>query len=73
MRWKSAGAARGMEEMEQIASTFESAGLPDGFHRAAAEIFARAPRLDDGDTDGSTLDRVLADVGSRRRAAGSAA
>jgi 3-hydroxyisobutyrate dehydrogenase-like beta-hydroxyacid dehydrogenase len=28
-------------EMEEIASTFAAAGLPDGFHRAAADVFAR--------------------------------
>lgn len=28
-------------EMEEIARTFAGAGLPDGFHRAAAEIYAR--------------------------------
>jgi 3-hydroxyisobutyrate dehydrogenase-like beta-hydroxyacid dehydrogenase len=28
-------------EMEQIAATFAESGLPDGFHRAAAEIFRR--------------------------------
>jgi 3-hydroxyisobutyrate dehydrogenase-like beta-hydroxyacid dehydrogenase len=28
-------------EMEEIAATFEAAGLPDGFHQAAAEIFRR--------------------------------
>jgi 3-hydroxyisobutyrate dehydrogenase-like beta-hydroxyacid dehydrogenase len=28
-------------EMEEIAATFEAAGLPDGFHDAAAEIFRR--------------------------------
>ena len=31
--WRFAG------EMEEIASTFEEAGLPGGFHHAAAEIF----------------------------------
>jgi 3-hydroxyisobutyrate dehydrogenase-like beta-hydroxyacid dehydrogenase len=30
---------RWVGEMEEIASTFAAAGLPDGFHRAAAEIF----------------------------------
>jgi len=29
-------------EMEEIAATFAGAGLPDGFHRAAAEMFRRA-------------------------------
>jgi len=28
-------------EMEEIADTFEAAGLPSGFHRAAAEIYQR--------------------------------
>jgi hypothetical protein len=29
--------------MEEIAATFGAAGLPEGFHRAAAEIYARSP------------------------------
>lgn len=32
-------------EMKEIASTFDSAGLPDGFHRAAAEIYHRMATL----------------------------
>jgi 3-hydroxyisobutyrate dehydrogenase-like beta-hydroxyacid dehydrogenase len=32
---------RWVGEMEEIASTFASAGLPDGFHRAAADVFRR--------------------------------
>jgi 3-hydroxyisobutyrate dehydrogenase-like beta-hydroxyacid dehydrogenase len=32
---------RWVTEMEEIASTFAAAGLPDGFHRAAAEVFRR--------------------------------
>jgi 3-hydroxyisobutyrate dehydrogenase-like beta-hydroxyacid dehydrogenase len=47
-------------EMEEIASTFASAGLPDGFHRAAAEIFRRSPRLDN-----ATVEDVLAALASR--------
>lgn len=31
-------------EMEQIAQTFAAAGLPDGFHLAAAEVYAGYPR-----------------------------
>ena len=27
--------------MEEIAATFAAAGLPDGFHQAAAEIYRR--------------------------------
>jgi 3-hydroxyisobutyrate dehydrogenase-like beta-hydroxyacid dehydrogenase len=34
---------RWVAEMEEIAGTFEQAGLPDGFHRAAAEIYRRVP------------------------------
>jgi 3-hydroxyisobutyrate dehydrogenase-like beta-hydroxyacid dehydrogenase len=30
---------RWVGEMEEIADTFAAAGLPDGFHRAAAEVF----------------------------------
>ena len=33
---------RWVGEMEQIADTFAADGLPDGFHRAAAEIFRRS-------------------------------
>jgi 3-hydroxyisobutyrate dehydrogenase-like beta-hydroxyacid dehydrogenase len=32
---------RWVGEMEEIAATFEAAGLPGGFHRAAAEVFRR--------------------------------
>jgi 3-hydroxyisobutyrate dehydrogenase-like beta-hydroxyacid dehydrogenase len=31
-------------EMREIAATYAAAGLPPGFHEAAAEIFARFPR-----------------------------
>jgi 3-hydroxyisobutyrate dehydrogenase-like beta-hydroxyacid dehydrogenase len=40
-----ASAAKGWRwvgEMEEIAATFAAAGLPDGFHLAAAEIFERS-------------------------------
>lgn len=32
---------RWVGEMDEIADTFAEAGLPDGFHRAASEVFAR--------------------------------
>jgi 3-hydroxyisobutyrate dehydrogenase-like beta-hydroxyacid dehydrogenase len=32
---------RWIAEMEEIAATFAEAGLPDGFHRAAADIYTR--------------------------------
>lgn len=34
-------------EMEEIALTFRGAGLPDGFHQAAAEIYQRMTRFKD--------------------------
>jgi 3-hydroxyisobutyrate dehydrogenase-like beta-hydroxyacid dehydrogenase len=36
---------RWVGEMEEIASMFAADGLPDGFHRAAAEMFSRATKL----------------------------
>jgi len=36
---------RWIGEMEEIAQTMAAAGLPDGFHEAAAEVFRRSPRL----------------------------
>jgi 3-hydroxyisobutyrate dehydrogenase-like beta-hydroxyacid dehydrogenase len=39
-RSASAKGWRWVGEMEEIAATFAAAGLPDGFHRAAAEIFS---------------------------------
>ena len=35
---------RWVGEMDEIADTFAAAGLPDGFHRAAADVYRRAPR-----------------------------
>jgi 3-hydroxyisobutyrate dehydrogenase-like beta-hydroxyacid dehydrogenase len=32
---------RWVAEMEEIAATFQSVGLPDGFHQAASEIYSR--------------------------------
>jgi hypothetical protein len=54
---RSAGAAgaaaakgwRWVAEMEESAAAWAAAGLPEGFHGAAAEIYRRAPR--DGDLD----------------------
>jgi hypothetical protein len=54
---------RWVSEMNEIAETFTSAGLPDGFHRAAAEIYQRSPR---GDADGDeSLERVLSALGRK--------
>ena len=41
--WRFAG------EMDEIASTFESAGLPGGFHHAAGEIYRRLANFKDAD------------------------
>ena len=49
---------RWVGEMEEIASTFADAGLPDGFHRAAADVFVRLAELKDADA--VTADDVTA-------------
>ncbi len=51
---------RWVAEMEEIAATMAGAGLPDGFHQAAAEIFRRAPQARAGTSSGEEVDRVLA-------------
>jgi 3-hydroxyisobutyrate dehydrogenase-like beta-hydroxyacid dehydrogenase len=51
--WRWAG------EMDQIAATFRSAGLPDGFHRAAAEIYAGPTRDEAAPADDATLAAVV--------------
>jgi len=64
---RSAGAAqsaaakgwRWVAEMEEIGATMSAAGLPDGFHQAAAEIFRRSPRGAAGD---DLLDQVLGEL-----------
>jgi 3-hydroxyisobutyrate dehydrogenase-like beta-hydroxyacid dehydrogenase len=50
---------RWVGEMEEIAATFRSAGLPDGFHLAAADIFARPHRHELAGADQATLRSVL--------------
>jgi 3-hydroxyisobutyrate dehydrogenase-like beta-hydroxyacid dehydrogenase len=53
---------RWVAEMEEIAATMGAAGLPEGFHLAAAEIYRRSPHA-----DGAVLDAVLdAQQGPRR-------
>jgi 3-hydroxyisobutyrate dehydrogenase-like beta-hydroxyacid dehydrogenase len=48
---------RWVGEMNEIADTFVTVGLPDGFHRAAAEIYRRTPHeLAEGD---QSLERVV--------------
>ena len=50
---------RWVGEMDQIAATFRSAGLPDGFHRAAAEVYDRPDRDEAAAADTVTLENVL--------------
>lgn len=45
-------------EMKEIASTFEAAGLPDGFHLAAYEIYDRISRFK-GDESPPPVEEVL--------------
>jgi 3-hydroxyisobutyrate dehydrogenase-like beta-hydroxyacid dehydrogenase len=53
---------RWVAEMEEIAASKAAAGLPDGFHQAAAEIFRRSPRAEQGTADGKLVDQVLAAI-----------
>jgi hypothetical protein len=51
---------RWVGEMNEIAETFTAAGLPDGFHRVAAEIYRRSPHAPaDVEPD---LERLLAAI-----------
>jgi hypothetical protein len=51
--WRFAG------EMEEISSTFDQAGLPGGFHTAAASVYRRLAHLKDVSATPS-LEEVLA-------------
>jgi 3-hydroxyisobutyrate dehydrogenase-like beta-hydroxyacid dehydrogenase len=53
---------RWVAEMEEIAASMAAAGLPDGFHQAAAEVFRRSPRTEPSALDGQVVDRVLAAI-----------
>jgi 3-hydroxyisobutyrate dehydrogenase-like beta-hydroxyacid dehydrogenase len=50
---------RWVAEMEEIAAAMAAAGLPDGFHQAAAEVFRRSPRAGQ-EQAGQALEQVLA-------------
>ena len=52
---------RWVGEMEEIAATLEGAGLPAGFHRAAAEVYGRLAEFKDDRTVGgdAVLDALL--------------
>jgi len=67
-RSAAAAAAKGWRwvgEMEEVAASMSAAGLPDGFHEAAAEIYDRAARADlpagrkTADTTKETLDTIM--------------
>ncbi|MGI9522047.1 MAG: DUF1932 domain-containing protein [Hyphomicrobiaceae bacterium] len=49
---------RFVAEMQEVAETFEAGGLPGGFHRSAAEVFARLAAMKEGPHP-SDLDLVL--------------
>jgi 3-hydroxyisobutyrate dehydrogenase-like beta-hydroxyacid dehydrogenase len=49
---------RWVGEMNEIAETFAAAGLPDGFHQAAADIYRRSPREHAGND--AAVEEVLA-------------
>jgi Domain of unknown function (DUF1932)/NAD binding domain of 6-phosphogluconate dehydrogenase len=51
---------RWVAEMEEIATSMTAAGLPDGFHQAAAEVFRRAPRGEPAAGSGEAVDEVIA-------------
>jgi len=51
---------RWIGEMDEIAQTMASAGLPDGFHQAAAEIYRRCPPLPDATDAAEAAQAVLA-------------
>ncbi len=51
---------RWVGEMEEIAHTMADAGLPDGFHQAAAEIYRRSPRSTGQVTGAEATAAVLA-------------
>ena len=67
-RSATAAAAKGWRwigEMEEIAASMSAAGLPDGFHEAAAELYDRASRADvptgrrTATTARETLDKIM--------------
>jgi 3-hydroxyisobutyrate dehydrogenase-like beta-hydroxyacid dehydrogenase len=49
---------RWVGEMEEIAASMAGAGLPDGFHQAAAEVYRRSPRKPQASGQGA-VDVVL--------------
>lgn len=58
-----AKAWRFVGEMEEIAATFERAGLPGGFHEAAAEVFRQLAGFKDAETP--DIASMLAELGKK--------
>jgi 3-hydroxyisobutyrate dehydrogenase-like beta-hydroxyacid dehydrogenase len=56
---------RWVGEMEEVAATFADADLPEGFHRAAAEIYRRSVHLDAADPRSPTRSEERRDVDQR--------
>jgi 3-hydroxyisobutyrate dehydrogenase-like beta-hydroxyacid dehydrogenase len=54
---------RWVGEMEEISATFEAAGLPGGFHAAAADLYGRLDRYRDADPPPSVDEIVDAALG----------
>jgi 3-hydroxyisobutyrate dehydrogenase-like beta-hydroxyacid dehydrogenase len=50
---------RWVGEMDEIAQSYRSVGLPDGFHAAAAEIYRRSPFDPAGHADDDSVDAVV--------------
>ena len=78
LRSRSAGTAKSTSlkawrfegEMREIAATFAQAGLPSGFHEAAAEVYARMADLKDT-PGGADIDTVLGEIlGDARQGGG---
>jgi 3-hydroxyisobutyrate dehydrogenase-like beta-hydroxyacid dehydrogenase len=55
-------------EMEEIAAAFKAAGLPDSFHRAAADLYRRLERYKDTDTPPSLEEATAVILQLSRRA-----
>ncbi len=53
---------RWIGEMDEIAHCMAEAGLPDGFHQAAAEIYRRCPQLPRGLTGEDLVTTILAAI-----------
>jgi len=54
---------RWVGEMEEISATFEAAGLPGGFHAAAADLYSRLDQYQDADPPPSVDEIVDAALG----------